>query len=310
MRIATYISDLLYRYDCVIVPGFGGFVTNEIAAKVNAITHTFYPPTKQITFNSYLKNNDGLLANYIASVENIAFSKALEVIHTEIEQWNHSLKNETIEISKIGSLSLNSEGNILFEPFTSENYLTSSFGLTSYTSSLIDREIRNSKVKTLPVLDPVISDGISRRKTPVFLKVAASAAILFAIGSFTWNNYNQNQYQQQLLVEKQQQKEVEQKIQEATFVIQNPLPTITLNVTKEVNNYHIIAGAFREAKNADKKVQQLINKGFDAQILGTNKWGLTQVSYASFNSKLEARQQLKKIKKTISSDAWLFIQEF
>ena len=27
MQLATYISDLLYRYECVIIPGFGAFLT-------------------------------------------------------------------------------------------------------------------------------------------------------------------------------------------------------------------------------------------------------------------------------------------
>lgn len=308
MRIATYISELLYRYDCVIVPGFGGFITNETSAQINATTNTFNPPSKKITFNRHLKNNDGLLANYIASVENIAFSDAVNNIEEQVTILNETLINESVDISKIGSFSLNSEGSIVFEPYTTENYLTSSFGLTSYNTPTIDRVVYAQKVKEIKVLDPVISNDVTRRKTPAFLKYAASAAIIFAIGSFTWNTYNENQYQDQLLVEQQQQKEVEQKIQAATFVIDNPLPTITLNVEKKVHNYHIIAGAFRDVDNANKKVQQLVNKGFDAQILGKNKWGLTQVSYASFDSKIEARKQLNSIKRTVSSDAWLFIQ--
>ena len=79
MTLATYINDLLYRYDCVIVPDFGGFVTNRIGAKVNNYTHTFTPPKKQITFNKLLKHNDGLLANYIASAENISFERLLQL---------------------------------------------------------------------------------------------------------------------------------------------------------------------------------------------------------------------------------------
>jgi nucleoid DNA-binding protein len=308
MRIAIYISELLYRYDCVIVPGFGGFITNEISAQVNGTTNTFYPPSKKMTFNRLLKNNDGLLANYIASAEKIAFSDAVNTIEKEVTLLNESLQSETVEIPKIGSFSLNTEGNILFEPSTTENYLTSSFGLTSYNVSSVNSIIYAKKVKELKVLDPAISDGVTRRKTPLFLKYAASAALLFAIGSFTWNSYNENQYQDQLAVEKQQQKEVAQKIQAATFVIANPLPTITLNIEKKVYNYHIIAGAFRDVKNANKKVQQLVDKGFNAQVLGKNKWGLTQVSYASFNSKIEARKELNTIKKSVASDAWLFIQ--
>ena len=308
MRLATYISDLLYRYECVIVPEFGGFVTNEISARVNNFTHTFYPPTKQLSFNSHLKNNDGLLANYISSVENISFSEATDMIKEEVENWNQALKNELIEIPKIGLLTINTDQKLIFEPVLSENYLTSSFGLNSFNSSAIKRTEYLEKVRAIETVSPVVP--VTNRKAPAFLKYAASVAILFAAGSFVWDTYNENQYQQQLLAEQQQQETVNKKIQEATFVIDNPLPTITLNVTKEVKNYHVIAGAFREVANADKKVKQLISKGFDAQILGVNKWGLTQVSYASFNSKRDAINNLRAIKKQESPDAWLLVQEF
>ena len=56
MTIAKYINDLLYRYDCVIVPNFGGFITNRIGAKVNPFTNNFYPPTKQIKKEAKMKN--------------------------------------------------------------------------------------------------------------------------------------------------------------------------------------------------------------------------------------------------------------
>lgn len=311
MKLATYISDLLYRYDCVIIPNFGGFITNEISAKVNHFTHTFYPPKKQITFNSHLKNNDGLLANYIASVEKIPFNDAVSKIDKQVSIWTQSLEKESVEIQNVGVISLNNDSKLIFEPSTTVNYLINSFGLNSFNSPAIKRLEYKAKAKKLePVVIPIASEEKKRRKTPVFLKYAATAAVLFAIGSFGWNTYNNNQYQQQLLAEQEQQASVEKKIQEATFVIQNPLPAITLNVTKEVKNYHIIAGAFREPANAQKKVNQLIKKGFDAQILGLNKWNLTQVSYASYADKFDALKNLRKIKHTDSSDAWLLVKEF
>lgn len=311
MILDKYISDLLYRYECVIVPDFGGFITNETSAKVNHFTYTFYPPKKQITFNSHLKNNDGLLANYIASVEKIPFSDAVLSIEKAIQNWKQTLENESVEINKIGSLSLNADKNLVFEPATDTNYLTSSFGLNSFSSPAIKRLEYAEKVRQLETVAPVIhTEETARRKTPLFLKYAATAAILFAVGSFGWNEYNKDQYQNQLLAEQQQQENVEQKIQQATFVITNPLPAITLNVAKESKNYHVIAGAFREPQNAEKKVAQLIKKGYDAKILGVNKWNLTQVSYGSFADKNDALKNLRTIKRTIASDAWLLVQEF
>ena len=306
MTTANYISDLLYRYECVIVPNFGGFVTNEISAKVNHFTHTFYPPSKQLTFNSHLQNNDGLLANYVAAAKNISYSEALEAIEKEVAEWKLLLTVETIELENIGSFKLNKERKVIFEPTNSFNYLTASFGLDSYVSPAIKRVVFKEKVKQLETF----SAEETKRKTPVFIKYAATAAILFALGTVGWNEYQKIEYKNLVAEAEQQQKKVEKTIQEATFVIANPLPAITLNVAKETYNYHIIAGAFRTPENAEKKLQQLLEKGYNARILGENKWNLTQVAYESFNTEGDAINKMRVIHKTESKDAWLLVKEY
>jgi hypothetical protein len=306
MTLSNYISDLLYRYECVIVPNFGGFVTNEISAKVNHFTHTFYPPSKQLSFNSHLQNNDGLLTNYVASAKKISYSEALESIEKEVAEWKLLLNVEVLELENIGSLKLNKERKLIFEPVKSLNYLTSSFGLGSYVSPAIKRAVFKEKVKQL---EPFTTEE-TKRKTPAFIKYAATAAILFALGTVSWNEYQKMEYNNLVAETEQQQKKVEKTIQEATFVISNPLPAITLNVTKEIYNYHIIAGAFRVPENAEKKLQSLLQKGYNAKILGINKWNLTEVCYESFIDKNEAINKLYHIKKTESENAWLLIKEY
>jgi len=76
-----------------------------------------------------------------------------------------------------------------------------------------------------------------------------------------------------------------------------------------VKPFHIIAGAFQFTENAEKKVQQLKTKGFDAKIIGVNKWGLTQVTFNSYSDRNEATNNLYKIQKTVSKDAWLLIRK-
>jgi hypothetical protein len=306
MTTANYISDLLYRYECVIVPNFGGFVTNEISAKVNHFTHTFYPPSNQLTFNSHLQNNDGLLANYIAAAKNISYSEALEFIEKEVAEWKLLINVEVLELENIGSLKLNKERKLIFEPTNSVNYLTASFGLGSYVSPAIKRVVYKEKIKQLEVS----STKETKRKTPAFIKYAATAAILFALGTVSWNEYQKIAYKNLVAEAEQQQKKVEKTIQEATFVISNPLPAITLDITKETYNYHIIAGAFRTPENAEKKLQQLIEKGYNAKILGVNKWDLTQVAFESFTTEDEAINKMRIIHKTESQDAWLLVKEY
>jgi cell division protein FtsN len=220
------------------------------------------------------------------------------------------LIKETVELDNIGSFRLSKDGKYIFEPSNSVNYLTSSFGFNTYVSPAVKREEYKEKVRKLETIAPVLSSEEQKHKTPAFIKYAATAAIVFALGSVGWNQYQKFEYNSLVAKAELQQQQVEKKIQEATFVISNPLPAITLNVTKETFNYHIIAGAFRESENADKKLQELLDKGFNAKILGINKWNLTQVSYSSFNSESEAVNSLNEIHKTESKDAWLLVQEY
>lgn len=264
MNLANYISDLLYRYNCVIIPDFGGFVTNKIGAKVNETSNTFYPPAKQITFNSHLKVNDGLLTNYIASSENITFEKASRIIALSVTEWKNEINTKPIQIGAVGVLTLNENDQIIFEPNTTVNYLTESFGLTSVASESIKRNI--AKVKPLiPILKKENKKGI-----PTFIKYAATAAIMLTL-SFAGNNAYQQNKQESIIAN--QEKAIEKKIQSATFVITNPLPTIALNVLKEEvvsKPYHVVAGAFQFPENAEKKVNQLKKQGYKASIFVTN----------------------------------------
>lgn len=300
MNLETYIKDLLYRYDCVIVPDFGGFVTKRISAKINEATHQFFPPSKQLSFNRNLNNNDGLLANYIASVENISFEKASNAIALSVIKWQNEIQTKPIVLETIGTLKLNENRQIIFEPTTHVNFLAESFGLHSFESSAIKRykqEVKN--------IIPEVTNK-DKKGFPIFIKYAASAAILVALGISLYSNYEAT-IQKEVFAK--QQKALEKKIQTATFVISNPLPTIDLTVAKELpKQFHVVAGAFQIPENAERKVAQLKAEGHDASIIGLNKWGLTQVVFASFSDKNDATNYLYKIQNSTSKDAWLLIK--
>lgn len=306
MNLANYINDLLYRYDCVIVPNFGGFITNKIGAALVEETHTFHPPTKKIGFNSNLKHNDGLLANYIASSENISFEVANKFIDTTVYKWLTNLETTTLEIEGVGSIVLNEEKQLIFEPNNTSNFLTESFGLGSVVSPILEKH--QAKVIPLHTAEEIEEKSIESKGVVGFVKYAATIAILLTLGAVGVQQYNTTQQENKLV---KQQEQLEQKIQEATFVIDNPLPTINLNIAKEnTKMFHLVAGAFQSAKNANKKVNQLKGKGYDSRVLGLNNWGLTQVGFESFATKEEAKTALNQIKKSGYKDAWLLVKKF
>ena len=140
-KIDKHISDLLYDHDCVIVPQLGGFVANYASAKIHPTQHTFTPPSKNIVFNTNLKNNDGLLANHITQADNTAYPEALKYIHHFVDTTNAQLKKgEKVVIGDVGKLFLDVERNIQFEPDANSNHLLDAFGLASFQSPAIKRD--------------------------------------------------------------------------------------------------------------------------------------------------------------------------
>lgn len=305
MNLANYICDLLYRYECVIVPQFGGFVTNEKSARLDKSNETLYPPYKQITFNSHLKNNDGLLANYIASVDKISYECALNYIKFEIESWMDKLRDEDLNLSGLGTFSW-TDGTLRFEPQHKTNYLLSSFGLSSVLARDLHAAEKDSPEEK--VLPPVIP--LQEKKAPNYLKYAAVFVIGLSAVGFGAKMYNDYRTEQWVAEAQQQQKQIEQKIENATFVISKPLPALKLELKTEKKSFHVIAGAFRVPENADRKVSQLLKQGYEARILGVNRWNLTVVSYGSYGTRDEALRELDSIQKNVAEDSWLLIQEF
>ncbi|MFL1010636.1 HU domain-containing protein [Flavisericum labens] len=309
MQLETYISDLLYRYECVTIPEFGAFLTQRVSATIDDASSTFYAPKKVLSFNEQIQKNDGLLANYIADVEKIPFEVATKKIEKRVKLLKSYLtQGETLTFKNIGDLVFNNEGKILFEPTYELNYLTDAFGLSQFELPSIAREEHKETVEELEKVVP-ISITPEKRKSKPYLKYAAIALIALTLGGVAASNFYVNKIEEHnQLAQEEAAKQLENKIQQATFSL-NPLPAVTLNVTKQTGNYHIIAGAFRVEENCDKKVKQLKADGFSARKIGANKYGLHQVVYASYEDRLEALKALRNIKKTHNRDAWLWVKK-
>lgn len=242
MALSKYIRDLLYRYECVIIPDFGGFLTKTISAKLDERSHTLYPPSKRLGFNSQLTENDGLLANYIASVDKISYKTAVNFIKLEIEKWQTQLINQDVVLEEVGTFSLNSEKKIVFEPDPNTNFLTDSFGLTSLVAPTVSRaDYMNEEVIFDSISDVLaeeeifVNAGKINRSISPFFKYAATFAILLTIGYFlTKQIINNNKLGKQVAeFEEDQETLINKRIQEATFEITKTLPAITIKVNSD-----------------------------------------------------------------------------
>ena len=317
MALTNYISDLLYRYECVLVPEFGAFLTQKHNAVIDATTNVFLPPRKVISFNEQLRQNDGLLANHIAGVDQCSYAEAVEKITEYVADIKGKLvTGETVLFSKIGDFSLNNEGKLQFSPLKEINYLTTAFGLQSTQKTPVLREVYKDEVAILEEKAPIAFIPETRAKAKrSYLKYAAIAVIGLGLSGVLGNQVYTNQMEEVASHNDLKTLEIEKTAyQRASFFDVSPIevPEVTFNIAvekKQIGSYHIIAGAFRFEENADKKIEQLQEAGFSARKIGQNKYGLHQVVYASIVDKTEALSTLRSIKKSHNSSAWLLVKK-
>lgn len=103
--------------DCVIVPGFGGFMAHHVDARYDGTDNMFLPPLRTVGFNPQLTMNDSLLVLSYVETYDMSYPEALRRIEDEVAEIRQTLENEgKYEVDNVGILSLNEDGNIEFEP--------------------------------------------------------------------------------------------------------------------------------------------------------------------------------------------------
>lgn len=123
---------LLYEHDYVTVPNLGAFIANYTPSTINDISGSLMPPLKRIAFNEVLKQDDGLLATYIARREAITLDESKRKIQSFVHDVKDTLavRHEYI-FEKIGSFSINQDKGLIFEPDRRNNFYSESFGFDS-----------------------------------------------------------------------------------------------------------------------------------------------------------------------------------
>jgi hypothetical protein len=322
--VVKYIPELLYRHDCVIVPGFGGFIGNYSPAVINPVHHTFYPPFKSLLFNIHLKQNDGLLASFISHAEQIPYDHAVEEIRRMVEEWNSELENrKELLINKTGKIIMESDGILQFEQDPSVNFLPEAFGLATLVSPAIHRPGMQDKLEKK--LDRYIhAPRGNSRKLGRSLKWAAMIALPVGLAVYlSLTNMDQirsfHENYTGFLFSGSSSSPVSSKKAKPTVILPTstgsmvvskitpPVQAVTseASVPIEKKPYAIIVGAFRFRENADNLVAKLKQEGFDAGIFDTTISGLFRVSVGNFSNKDEAIAQLSAVRSTRYSSAWL-----
>jgi nucleoid DNA-binding protein len=278
--ITAFIRELLFGNDCVIVPGFGGFIGNYAPARIDKNTGTFYPPVKQISFNRNLNHNDGLLIGRISMSSKINYGDARYLVEEFVTGLRKKLeKGEKVVFDNIGSFINNQEGNVQFEPDRNANYHLDSYGLEPFqclplegydVRKRIIRHIEKDPVKQasmrkalwraaviIPLLSLLVLVPL---KTDIF-KAKVETTTMNPLVTAEFEN-NKKAVDEGNNTESPKAEEKTKPISDETTPVETVVP-----VASEKNAYYVITGSFRSKENAVSQVNMLKDQGFSPEII-------------------------------------------
>jgi nucleoid DNA-binding protein len=280
MDITAFIRELLFGHDCVIVPGFGGFIGNYTPAHIDKSTGTFYPPVKQISFNRNLNHNDGLLVGRISGSSNISYGDARNLVEEFVVELRRKLeRGEKIVFDNIGNFVNNQEGNIQFEPDRNANYHLDSYGLESFqcvplegydVRKRIIRHVDKNPVKQATMRKILWRAAIIIPLLSVLVAIPLKTDLFKAkIEATTMNPLVKVELEQNKKAVDENIKDESPKVEvNIKQVSEEPAPReVVAPVSIEANFYYLITGSFKSKENAVSQVKRLKSEGYTPEIV-------------------------------------------
>lgn len=302
MNMKKTIVKLLYQYDCVIVPGLGGFIAKNTESEFNPIDYTFAPPRKKIGFNSDLVHTDGLLANSLAKEFGVDYKSAVLAIDKEVALWKEQLnRGESISIEGLGSLA-KSGANLNFEPTENINFALDTFGLEPVKAKYILREkTQVPKTKDQSVVSvwgsyaAAVALALGVGVTSFFANHTLVQPQLSSILPFTLNTkLPERQNVADFILEPKVQQSPKAEGIQTDAIAETPVTSseikeeTTESLEATVKTYQVIGGSYKKYSEAMVEVANMKKKGYNNAVIVGKVGSYFMVAYDTFDSEDDA----------------------
>lgn len=298
MDITAFIRELLFSHDCVILPGFGGFVGNYSPARIDKASDTFYPPAKQISFNRNLNHNDGLLVGRISGTAGISYGDARNLVDEFADSLKKKLeKGDRIIFDHIGTFMNNQEGNVQFEPDRSVNYHLDSYGLESFRFPPLEGYDARKRMGKNIMKEPVKRASMKKilwRAAVILPVLAVLVAIPFSRDMFR-HGVEATTLNPLVTAELDENKKAVEEAVVSVLSVDIPAKIVVpaaetqSPAVNEEMHYCLITGSFRLMQNAKNQAEMLRKEGFEPEILDApgNFFRVSALRCKDLNSALE-----------------------
>lgn len=181
-ELSRHIETLLLEHDCVIIPGLGGFIAQNVPARYIADEQLYLPPYRCVSFNDRLNLNDGVLVQSFMRMHHVSYTQSLLMIERAVSDLKQSLNVHTeVIFGNLGTFSLNQHGNYVFTPSESGITTPGLYGLDSF--AIVSKNIQEVKVHRKPSLRDGSNYVLRLNKELVNYAAAIFVAVMFY---FAW----------------------------------------------------------------------------------------------------------------------------
>ncbi len=323
MNISVLVSQLLRKYDCVVIPEFGGFITMICEAGIDLGNLEVFPPTKIVTFNKELVCKDNLLQKKLSQINDLRDDEALENIKNFVDSFNAGLSEGlTMRFADLGDFYIKSE-ELVFIPNLDVNLLNSSYGLQKFNYPVLKTsgEVLAKKKQQITIQ----SGRKTKSKRMIYISsaVAVIGGLMFlAVKIGLFENRQDLQIagfnpvyvmetagsgaldeitiRKSIILEEKHISSVEEE-KETNFSESSPITEAEITQPESGMRNHIIAGSFSIKGNAENLQQDLIQNGYQSQIFNAPN-GMYRVSVKSYANQNTALQDLNTLKSQLNND--------
>lgn len=323
----AFLPGMFLDYDCVIIPGFGGFVCNERPAWYDDDKEEMVPPSRDVLFNPNLSHNDGLLAQEIIRSTGLSYSEAMKLAEEEAAFIAAELLGgNQVEIQGVGRLYAGKDGVNRFTPDAELVRTLSSFGHS---------RIPLAKLQAKQIVKPLNKTEEQQKKEtgvipmqPLSRKIARVAAILalpLTAVAIIGGTYlaTDNDSQSTLLSLFPSPVAIISSFSPSESSALIDLESVTTEVSDELNihyveetvdtkitptpkiNFLIVGGAFAIEENAHTLADELRKEGYSPTFHYQKHNKLHLVALGEFTEELAAREEMEKARKAGRKASWL-----
>lgn len=340
--VSSNIFNLLYEYECVVVPGFGGFVTNYRGADIDTSRKVILPPSNDLDFVDKLTFNDGVLVSRLAEQNGRSYQEAISTIETYTTDCTKVLYQQNpVYVPKVGQIQANSSGDLQFQA-ENTNFLTDAFGLPELDLKPIKSVTQTPPpVKTAPA--PVVQSQTKDMAKSSFnlFNILLLATFLF-VAYYVWDSYktklnNRPRTETKIPVhdEEEQEDDISEEeerytdysdnitvisddeyvdeepvrtTQEPTTVREEPViqPTRTTTTTTRsynTNRYVVVVGSFGDGGNADRMIRECQRQGYETVTSWNGSMKRVGVVVNCSPNQLDGK--LRQVQSRFNPNAWV-----